>query len=282
MRSRTTIFHTDGFRLRRSLANLSGMSASRQGPTLTVRGVVLGQGRPKVIVPLTDAHEAGLIAAARRIAASPVDMVEWRVDRFDGRGNRERVRRVAARLRETIGDRPLLFTPRTQDEGGEWAPSPDAYRDVVADACAGGDIDLVDVQYLHPAARRCIETAHAHHVPVIASSHDFQATPALPAIMDQLEAMQSAGADVCKIAVMPHKPEDVATLLAATARAHETARVPLLTMSMGALGGISRLAGQVFGSCATFATLGDEGSAPGQMPLDEVLASLDLIGRGLA
>ena len=42
------------------------------------------------------------------------------------------------------------------------------------------------------------------------------------------------------------------------------------------------LAGQVFGSCATFATLGDAGSAPGQLPLDDVLSALDLIGRDLA
>ncbi len=60
-----------------------------------------------------------------------------------------------------------------------------------------------------------------------------------------------------------------------------TSRVPLITMSMGPLGAVSRLAGQVFGSCATFATLGDAGSAPGQLPLDDVLSALDLIGRDL-
>ena len=93
--------------------------------------------------------------------------------------------------------------------------------------------------------------------------------------------MASMGADIAKIAVMPRSAVDVAALLAATAVCAESSRVPLITMSMGPLGAVSRLSGQVFGSCATFATLGDAGSAPGQMPLDDVLAALDLIGRDL-
>ena len=110
---------------------------------------------------------------------------------------------------------------------------------------------------------------------------DFVGTPSVQEIRDRLNAMASMGADVAKIAVMPRSPQDVAALLAATAECAETSRVPLIMMSMGPLGAVSRLAGQVFGSCATFATLGDAGSAPGQLPLDDVLSALDLIGRDL-
>lgn len=250
-------------------------------PVLQVRGVQLGVGRPKVIIPLIDAHEAGLVGAAKRVAASRADMVEWRVDRYAHRDDHQKVAAMAQRIREIIRNRPLLFTPRTKHEGSNWNPAGEGYRDLIADTCASGTIDLVDVQYLNPAARRCIEAAKASGVPVVASNHDFAGTPSSAEISDRLEAMASLGADIAKIAVMPHSAADVAALLAATARCAETSKVPLITMSMGPLGAISRLAGQVFGSCATFATLGDTGSAPGQLPLDDVLIALDLIGRDL-
>lgn len=234
-----------------------------------------------MIVPLTDAHESSLIASSRRIAASRTEMVEWRVDRYSARDDHSKVISMAERIHEIIGERPLLFTPRTKHEGSDWNPPGDSYRDIIADVCASGTIDMVDVQYLNPAAKRCFEAARSHRVPVIASNHDFTGTPSATEIADRLNAMASLGADVAKIAVMPRKPADVAALLEATAVATQTSKVPLITMSMGPLGVVSRLAGQVFGSCATFATLGGEGSAPGQLPLDEVLAVMDLLGRDL-
>lgn len=258
------------------------MSPAPKRPVLQVRGVQLGgPGRPKVIIPITDAHEPGILSAARRIADSRADLVEWRVDRYEHRDDHTRVARMTARIREVVGERPLLFTARTKHEGSNWHPSSDGYRDLIADACASGTIDLVDVQYLNPAAKRCIEAARANRVPVVASNHDFAGNPSTAEITDRLNAMASMGADIAKIAVMPRSAVDVAALLAATAVCAESCRVPLITMSMGPLGAVSRLSGQVFGSCATFATLGDAGSAPGQMPLDDVLAALDLIGRDL-
>ena len=53
------------------------MSVVSQRPVLKIRDFQLGgPGRPKAIIPLTDAHEPGLIATARRVAASRADMVE--------------------------------------------------------------------------------------------------------------------------------------------------------------------------------------------------------------
>ncbi len=81
------------------------MSAAANRPVLTIRGVELGVGRPKVIVPLTDAHDSSLIASAKRIAASRTDMVEWRVDRYASRDDHTKVVAMAARIHEIIGER---------------------------------------------------------------------------------------------------------------------------------------------------------------------------------
>src|SRR5699024_4483861 len=70
---------------------------------------------------------------------------------------------------------------------------------------------------------------------------------------------------------------DVVTLIAATERRHRDAGIPLVTMSMGSLGAITRIGGGVFGSAATFATVGPA-SAPGQLPAAGVRAALDLLG----
>ena len=67
----------------------------------------------------------------------------------------------------------------------------------------------------------------------------------------------------------------VLELLAATAEMTDLhPETPVITMSMGALGGVSRLCGEAFGSAMTFANPGTA-SAPGQVPLDVVNAVLD-------
>ena len=72
-----------------------------------------------------------------------------------------------------------------------------------------------------------------------------------------MEQMRSAGADIAKLAVMPHRPEDVLELLTATAQMRQAhPELPLVTMSMGALGAVSRLWGEAMGSAMTFASAG--------------------------
>ena len=78
---------------------------------------------------------------------------------------------------------------------------------------------------------------------------------------------------------MPRSAADVVSLLDATERRYRQARIPLITMSMGALGAVTRIGGGAFGSAATFATVG-AASAPGQLPADGVRAALDLLHRG--
>ena len=66
------------------------------------------------------------------------------------------------------------------------------------------------------------------------------------------------------------------TALEATARAADARPdTPLITMSMGPLGAVTRFCGGAFGSCATFGvTSGTSASAPGQPPADVLKAKL--------
>ena len=95
--------------------------------------------------------------------------------------------------------------------------------------------------------------------------------------MSRMVQMQQAGADLPKLAVMPQTRTDVLELLSATAEmADRHPETPVITMSMGALGAVSRLSGEAFGSAMTFANPG-HASAPGQISLDVVNDVLDAL-----
>ena len=65
---------------------------------------------------------------------------------------------------------------------------------------------------------------------------------------DTLTGMADAGADIAKLAVMPRCAADAARLLEATARAADARPdTPLITMSMGPLGAVTRFCGGSLG-----------------------------------
>ena len=90
--------------------------------------------------------------------------------------------------------------------------------------------------------------------------------------------MQDIGADIAKIAVMPKNKKQVMELLMATLDMEECARIPIVTISMGEIGLISRMCGQFTGSAITFATV-CEASAPGQIPVSELQETLGIFDK---
>lgn len=79
---------------------------------------------------------------------------------------------------------------------------------------------------------------------------------------------------------MPQSRKDVVTLLSATEEMDRRTTRPLITMSMGPLGMISRLCGEVFGSSLTFGSVGKT-SAPGQVGAKELANVLKLIHESM-
>ncbi|MCD7856778.1 MAG: type I 3-dehydroquinate dehydratase [Clostridiales bacterium] len=251
--------------------------------TVTVRGVTLGAGRPKIIVPIVERTEEAVLAEARSFADLPLDMVEWRVDWFDGADAPDRVAHCLRALRAALGETPLLATFRTAREGGQRAIAPEDYAALCKGIAATGYADLLDVEAFTGDAvvEDILRYAHQCGVRVIGSSHNFQATPPQEELVARLRRIQALGADIPKLAVMPRSRQDVLALLAAT---EEMVRCyadrPIITMSMGGDGVISRLCGQVFGSAATFGCAA-RSSAPGQMEVRQLDTVLRLLEQAL-
>jgi len=261
--------------------------------TVRIGYVEIGAGRPCIIAPITASSIDGVMDTATAMADLPVELAEWRLDMFADAvvetpeglmPDLPYVLQSLAGLR-TVIPVSLIATFRTVEEGGSCPISDEGYAQLFKALCDSKYVDIIDVEAFHKSGRAAelIEYAHSRHVPVIASFHDFQATPDKGEIVRRLRYMQDElKADIVKAAVMPKCPADVITLLAATEEmTAKYADRPVITMSMGPLGVISRVCGQSFGSAATFGAV-NGASAPGQMEveeLDEVLGILDRAGR---
>ena len=114
---------------------------------------------------------------------------------------------------------------------------------------------------------------------VLLAMHNFDETPASDVLLGHVRAMRALGTDIAKIAVMPRTPDDVLRLLQVTASARrEFPDLPLATMSMGALGSLTRVAGFLYGSDMAFA-VGQAASAPGQIPIEDARRTTELLLR---
>ncbi len=250
---------------------------------VVVRNVKIGEGIPKICVPIVGVTKEDIVNEAKTFKDIPADVVEWRVDWFEHVFDIEKVKEVLVELRAALEDTPLLFTFRTSKEGGEKAIEPQAYAALNKAAAATGNVDLVDVEAFtgDEVVKDIIEAAHKAGVKVVASNHDFDKTPEQADIVGRLCKMQELGADIPKIAVMPQSKKDVITLLAATEEmVREHADRPIITMSMAGTGVISRLCGEVFGSALTFGAA-KKASAPGQMGVNDLETVLNLLHKSL-
>ena len=251
--------------------------------TVKVRNTVIGEGIPKICVPIVGVTKEGILEEAKALKSLPVDVVEWRVDWFENVFDPELFLDALKALREELGDLPILVTFRTSKEGGEKSIEPEAYAELNIRAAKSGLADLVDVEVFtgDDIVKRIVAEAHAVGVKVVASNHDFDKTPDKDDIVGRLRKMQALDADIPKIAVMPRNKKDVLTLLAATEEmASEYADRPIITMSMAGTGVISRLCGEVFGSALTFGAA-KKASAPGQMGMQDLSEVLTRIHKAL-
>ncbi len=246
--------------------------------TVKVKNLALGQGRPKICIPLVARSLTDLEAQAGLIKEFPADMAEWRLDWFQGLEDDRELDRALALIRQSLGGLPLLVTFRTAAEGGLRPIGKEEYFALLKNLAGREDVDLLDMEaWFDPdqTADRVAELQAGGKV-VILSHHNFSLTPSLEEMTERLETMARMGADIAKLAVMPRTMEDVYRLLTATSLVHEKDLCPIITMAMGQQGLISRLCGEISGSCLTFGSAG-QASAPGQAAADRLRLVLDRI-----
>jgi len=251
---------------------------------IKLKGQPIAGGKfPLICVPLLGRTLAQLLAELDMVLPKKPDVLEWRVDFFDLIGDTSAVIAAALVVKSRAGTIPLLFTRRSTIEGGEKiALTEDQVLTLYEAVCASQAIDLIDYEIANDAPNivRVRSAAQAHGITLLLSFHDFSATPGLETLSQKFLRAEQLGADVAKVAVMPRDLDDVLTLINATRQASKNLRIPLISMSMGPLGAVTRLMGGVFGSSLGFA-VGAAASAPGQVPIEDLHTVLTILDQAM-
>jgi len=87
--------------------------------TVQIRNLIIGEGMPKICVPIVGITKEEILADAKSTKDISVDLVEWRADWFEDIFNFNQVLEVLSQLKTILNEVPLLFTFRTAQEGGE-------------------------------------------------------------------------------------------------------------------------------------------------------------------
>lgn len=239
---------------------------------------------PLICAPLVGRTHELVMAELAIVLPKKPDVLEWRVDYHEHIGDPAAIITTAKAIKKAAGSIPLLFTRRSVIEGGEKiALHENQVMALYGAVCESRCIDLIDYEMANdlPNILRIRDAAKAHDIKLVLSFHNFSHTPGLESLVQKFLAAEQLGADVAKVAVMPRDLDDVLTLLTATREASKKLRIPLISMSMGPLGAVTRLIGGVFGSSLSFA-VGASSSAPGQVPIEDLNTVLSVLQKSIS
>jgi len=245
---------------------------------LALKGKNFGEGKPIICVPVTEHRKTDIINEIKRLVELDVEMIEWRIDAYEEVENVHAVKALLEEIRPFVVHTVFLYTFRSKKQGGLKEIEADKLEQLHQIAAESKVVDFIDIEYFETSnCDKKIIALQELGTHVIVSHHDFDKTPSATAITKLLEEMAQSKADIVKLAVMPHDNDDVLRLLEETYHFHK--RYPnrlLITMSMGSLGKVSRMMGELFGSCVTFGA-GQNESAPGQIRFERLNEILTVI-----
>ncbi|MDC5039444.1 type I 3-dehydroquinate dehydratase [Acinetobacter baumannii] len=233
----------------------------------------------KTIVPITAQTKEQALTQAQVIAnTADADLAEFRIDLLSFASDTKQVIALGHELKKILGNKPMIATIRTKNEGGQLEISDADYGKTYQAYLKNPFMDWLDVEMFRDqkVVSEIVQKAHQKKVLVVMSNHDFQKTPSQDEIEKRLLKQDQMGADVLKIAVMPKSKQDVFTLMNATLKVSQQTTKPLLTMSMGQLGTISRVATANMGGSYSFGMIG-QASAPGQIDVTKLKQILQTV-----
>lgn len=251
---------------------------NKDGKVMIIKNHTFGREKPVICMPVVERTTEEILAAIRAMTAQKVDMIEWRMDWYEEVSDidavKELLEKAAVSLRETV----FLCTFRSKRQGGEREITQEEYLALNQAVAETGVPDLIDLEFFEADdPGKAIETIRQTGAGVVCSHHNFQKTPDVDTMKQQLVEMVEAGADFAKLAVMPVQKTDVLRLMEAVLGAKEAyPKSHLIAMSMGKDGVVSRLLGGWYQSEVTFAAF-EKSSAPGQVSYRTAQETLEKI-----
>lgn len=232
---------------------------------------------PKICTPITGKTKQEILNQLDTIILQSPDLIEWRADFFSDLSNKELTIELANEIKEK-SNIPLLFTIRAEHEGGEKISLTEEEKvSLICEVCRQTNVDMVDYETSNDEKyiKQIREASQQNNKLLILSYHNFEKTPENSDLIDRAKRAEKYHADIAKFAVMPNSKEDVLRLLKLTKEIDDLFDIPVVTMSMGDLGGLSRIIGWAYGSVITFG-VGVKSSAPGQIPVKQLREAIKL------
>lgn len=247
-----------------------------------VKKVKIGEGMPKVCIPIVADEIDSIIKGFEAIKDLDFDIIEFRIDYFKEIFNDVALDELFTKIKELNITKPIIITCRTSNEGGNVEITIPEYKSLYIKALQYNIFDIYDLE-LKLGTNLIIDLTtliHENDRKVLISNHDFDRMHSIDTIMERFNLMNSYNGDIYKIAMMPETIGDVLSMLEVTDWATHEFTKPVVTMSMGQLGLMTRLVGEQFGSSITFATY-DKSSAPGQINYEDVKTVLSIIHKSI-
>ncbi|WP_353853860.1 type I 3-dehydroquinate dehydratase [Bacillus sp. Bos-x628] len=235
--------------------------------------------QPMICTPLIGKTNEELLHEVEVLAEKKPDVMEWRADFFTHLNDVDCVLETLKCIKDKANGIPFLFTIRSEREGGERISLSEKEKvSLLVKLCESKRVEAIDYELMQDVKhmREVGQAAKKNGVTLIVSYHDFQGTPEVERMVQILVKAESVGADIAKIAVMPHTYDDALQLLAATSQAQKRLAIPIISMAMGKYGAFTRMIGGLFGSVMTFA-VGKESSAPGQVAIQDLNQVLSIV-----
>ena len=224
-----------------------------------LRNVVLGDGTLALIMPIAAKDEDELMSLSKEFKPYAPDILEWRVGYFDTVEQIPSLLHAMQQLRAFWGDQAIMVTPRHHLENGVREIGDDKKKEILLASINSGLVDMVDVEmrygqdYISEIKAAAVEKG----VALMVSYHDLKHTPDEEEIISLLKREVELGADVCKVSFVAESYGDNDKLGKIIVKANETViDQPIVSISAGPMGTLSRISGDAFGSCATFVSTG--------------------------
>lgn len=248
---------------------------------IRIRNLTIGKMPPKICIPLMGEDYAQMLEAARCSLEPGADLYEVRGDYIKNLNDKDELLRILSDIRSLVKNQPIIFTLRSEEEGGKKIIGEDEYVSLNTAVIESGLADIIDVEIDRgkDVADRLAQAARARKLFIILSKHFFNVSLKKEEIIDTFIKMQLFPSDMHKIAVKTETEGDLLELFAASlAMRDRFADRPFVAIAMGEKGVLSRIGGGVFGSAITFAK-SREASAPGQLEASDVRSFIDILHR---
>ena len=216
-----------------------------------------------ICASITESDMDSMVRVANLVSS---DIVEIRLDYIRDFSCIERLREIK---------KPLIATCMPKFEGGNFEGSEEERIALLLRAIEFSDYVTIELRTEKNLISKILKSAKRNGVKVILAYHDFESTPDKEEIIKILRRQKALGGDIGKIAFMPKNYQDVMNTMEVL---FQRIGIPIIAISMGRIGRISRVIGPILGSYLTFASpeKGKE-SAEGQLTVEELRKIMEIL-----